>query len=376
LGLAWISDRLGQNDIWFGILGSRDDALPPPYVQTVEHDPPTPGPDDRITVLACVVDDHAIASVRLIWKRDGMPQASLPLFDDGIHGDRATGDHWYGARLGPFPAGTEVSYQVKAADVDGSSVVLPLEPVTFRVEEGFAQGANILLVSDMDRAISWILDYYKGTLDALGHAYDVWDVAEMGPVDEETLLRYTDGAVIWAVPFWGQIANPEVQDALQAYLDRGGNLFISGQDVAFHLRSTGTAFLEGYLHARFVANNTGLWGLRGTPGDPIGGGLNLRIAGGDGANDQFQPDEVDPLPPAETVFTYDAGVGGPAAKPLDPWALGLPGYEGEPPLAEPEGTWSSGSGAVRVKGPGYKVVYFAFGLEAISTASRRQEVMD
>lgn len=378
LALAWQSDREGQNDIWFGILGSREDILPPPYVQPPEQTPTSPGPSDRVTILTQAVDERGVASVLLLWTRNGVPQASIPMLDDGLHGDRAAGDHWYGVRIGPFPAGTEIRYQVKASDVDGSSAVVPPEPVTFRVAEQFSQGANILLVSDMDRAISWLLDYYKGALDALGYPYDVWDVAEMGPPDAGTLARYGDGVVIWAVPFWGQICNEATWNALQAYLDRGGNLFISGQDVAFHLRSTGTTFLEGYLHARYVVNNTGMYDLQGRAGHSIGGGLALRIAGGDGANDQFQPDEVDPLPPAETIFTYVAGAPKPPGEPLNPWALGLPGYEDFLALGEqePEGTWSSGSAAVGVKMPRYKVVYFAFGFEAVSTGADRQTLMD
>jgi len=378
LALAWTSDRLGQNDVWFGVLGGRDDTFPPPYVQTIEQEPSgDPGPDDRVTVRACVVDESGVASVRLIWKKDGVPQASVRLFDDGRHWDRAAGDNWYGSRIGPFPSGTEVSYQVKAVDVDSSSVVLPLEPVTFQVTEPFPQQANILLVSDMDTSISWILGYYTSALDALGYSYDVWDFGQMGPLDAQTLLRYKDGAVIWAVPFWGQICDAATRTAIQTYLDGGGNLFISGQDVAFHLRDSGVSFLEGYLHARYVANNTGLYGLWGRDGDPVAGGLYLRIAGGDGANDQFQPDEVDPVPPAKTMFTYDTGVGAPPIEPLDPRELGLPGYQTlDSEDIEPEGTWSSGSGAVEVKTTTYKVVYFAFGFEAIDSAADRQTVMD
>lgn len=379
LALAWHSDREGQNDIWFGILGSREDILPPPYVRVQEQIPTSPGPSDCVTILAQVVDERGVASVLLLWTRDGVPQASIPMLDDGLHGDQAAGDHWYGARIGPFPAGTEIRYQVKASDVDGSSTVVPPEPIAFRVAEQFSQSANILLVSDMDRAVSWLLDYYKGALDALGYAYDVWDVAEEGPPDEGTLARYAEGVVIWAVPFWGQICNEATRNAVQTYLEQGGNLFISGQDVAFHLlRSGGTGFLEGYLHARFVVNNTGMYDLHGRPGNPIGEGLDLRIIGGDGANDQFQPDEVDPLSPGETIFTYEGAIGKPPGEPLTPWGLGLPGYADLLILRdqEPEGTWSSGSAAVGVKMPRYKVVYLAFGFEAVSTAAGRQALMD
>src|SRR5207237_10403633 len=55
-----------------------------------------------------------------------------------------------------------------------------------------------------------------------------------------------------------------------------------------------------YLHASYVTDSAPTRHVVGVAGDPIGDELDIQIAGGDGANDQFYPDVVDPIAPAET----------------------------------------------------------------------------
>ena len=65
-------------------------------------------------------------------------------------------------------------------------------------------------------------------------------------------------------------------------------------------------------------DDTGLYALTGVAGDPIGDGLALNISGGDGANNQYSKDEVDPIAPAQAVFTYQAGASAMLAEPIRP----------------------------------------------------------
>jgi hypothetical protein len=81
--------------------------------------------------------------------------------------------------------------------------------------------------------------------------------------------------------------------------------------------------------------------LYGQPRDPIGSGMTITIWGGDGANNQFSTDEIEPLSPAVPVFTYE------------------PGCEA----------------ALRVDTGMYKLVYFGFGFEGIDSQASRDEVM-
>ena len=188
--------------------------------------------------------------------------------------------------------------------------------------------------------------YYTRALDALGYHYDIWDTASWGPPDASILDLYRQGAVVWAAPADGYINERFItttRQTVQYYLAGGGRLFLSGQNIAEQLSSDD--FLQDYLHATYVQGNTGVTTLTGTTGDPIGGGLVLSISGGDGADNQSSPDEIDPLTPAAKVFGYTTGA------------------------------VSSGSGAIRVTTGVYKVVFFSFGFEGINSASQRATVM-
>ncbi|MBM4429588.1 MAG: DNRLRE domain-containing protein, partial [Chloroflexi bacterium] len=123
--VVWNSDRSGNEDIWFGILGQHGDTRSPPYVYGIWHSPGEPHPADIMTIQARASDDTAIHEVQLVWSWNGVPQPNLPMSPD-IVGD-------FAVELGPFPVGTYIAYQVRAVDVDGHVFIAPLEPRSFSV---------------------------------------------------------------------------------------------------------------------------------------------------------------------------------------------------------------------------------------------------
>ena len=389
VALVWSSDRAVNYDIWFGIIGVHGDVNPPPHLDSIEHDPrPNPDSNDTVTIRADVSDETGIASVTLKWWMDGTPQVDLTMYDDGAHDDYGPNDGWYGVQIGPFPVGTIVEYQAEVADVDGNTIIAPQYPESFEVIEPFVKTADILFVPDRHGDdTGWFAFYYTDALDALGYSYDVWDTGLRGAPDSATLNLYTDGAVIWGAPDWGYFSDSDTHTALENYLDAGGKLFISGQDIGFY--AGGSTFYSDYLHATYVQDDTDLYGLNGVSGDSISEGLYLAISGGDGANNQYYPSEIDPIAPAVTIFTYDPSATTALAEPVLPEGVKA---RPEPGLEEPhpegrrlkeasessrlQGIVSSGTGAIRVNTGTYKVVYFAFGFEAINSASDRQLVME
>jgi hypothetical protein len=212
----------------------------------------------------------------------------------------------------------------------------------------------ILLVDD-DDASSYEV-YFTAALDTLANDYDTWTVESQGSPSASILQQYD--VVLW---FTGDdhtttLTNTDQSD-LATYLDGGGNLFITGQDIG---RSVGeSTFYSDYLHATYVQDDIDLSGLNGISDDPISDGFYLAISGGDGANNQSQPSEIDPIAPAVSIFTYDV-------------SATMARREG----AELQGMASSGSGAIRMDGGTYKAVYLAFGFEAINSAADRQLVME
>ena len=404
LALAWASNRSGNYDIWLGVIGILEDVSPPPMIQSVAHRPyPNPDSDDVVTVTARPVDETGIAGVELVWSVNGVVTSDRAMYDDGQHGDGPPNDGTYGVQLGTFSVGTQVSYQVRATDTDGNVVLAPETANSFETLAPFVPASGVLLVLD-DRNQSSYDRYYRDALDDMGVPFDYWDGSLRGYVDAATLAHYTGGAVIWAVPDNGFIGSSEAQDNLASYLDGGGNLFISLQ-YFWELGNTG--FSRDYLHVSNTNWCVGVYDITGIGGDAIGDGLSFRIQGGDGANNQACHHVVTPVSPAAPVFSYVDLGGAPAVAPqAHTYTSQAPAYPAEPTKAtysphdspvlasspeglDPAGSESqvgapevgilnhirSGTAALRVDTGTYKVVYFAFGFEAIDSRATREEVM-
>jgi len=247
----------------------------------------------------------------------------------------------YEALIPPQPLGTKVSYYIFACDTSGNYNTHPAgapENVhTFEIR----LISPILLVDD-DVGASYET-YFKGALNNIGFAnsYDIWTVLDKGSPSTSDLVCYE--AVIW---FTGNDRTTTLiaaeQDALKGFLDRGGKLFISGQDIGYDIGIT--SFYRNYLHALYLNDDTNDYTLTGITGDPIGNGLSITIQGGDGANNQNSQDDIEPNAGATKVFDYN----------------------------------SFQTGAIRYPTSGttpHQVVYLSFGYEAINNQTHRDTVM-
>ena len=226
--------------------------------------------------------------------------------------------------------------------------------------------SDILLVYD-DVYNQGHSTYYKDALAANGYPFDYWNIQLLG--DPELLHLNAYSTVIWVVP--NDAPNDTNQATLMNYLDAGGNLLITGQDIGWYiyeyLGQASNIFYEDYLHAVYVHDKTDLWTLDGVPGDPITDGLYIAVSGGDGADNQLHLSEIDPRGPAVTIFTYSLLGKEPSINPMS--------IPPRPHETQPKGIISSGSAALRVDTGVYKVVYFAFGLEAIDNSADRNIIM-
>ena len=200
-------------------------------------------------------------------------------------------------------------------------------------------GAQTLVVDD-DQGANYEV-YYQNAISSCGYTYDTWGDfywSSVGSPGSSFLSQYP--SVIWLTgDSWSDTLSSGDRESLEEYLDGGGCLFISGQDIGYDIGWT--TLYQNYLHANYVRDSTSIYFLEGISGDPIGDGLNIVISGGDGADNQWYPSEIAPADIyAHPVFKY---VG-------------------------------DGYGAIQVTGF-YKVVYFAFGFEAVNTFHHRDEIM-
>jgi subtilisin family serine protease len=160
-------------------------------------------------------------------------------------------------------------------------------PWKIKINCGFPR---ILVVDDDDRK-----DYqrfYLGAIDSLGAFYRYWPIDTLGLPPQETLNRYP--VVIWFTGLDSINSLTEAEQNLLAnYLNNGGNLFISGQNIGQNIGQT--SFYQNYLKARYIGPNANTYWMVGISGDPIGGGDTVVAAGGGGANNARSNDIIEPI---------------------------------------------------------------------------------
>ncbi len=158
------------------------------------------------------------------------------------------------------------------------------------------------------------LNYYQQALNDALYTYDVLPIIDPFGSQENLPISTTLSAydiVIWSAPedSPGYIG---VGEAIEGFLEDGGKLLLSGQDVAY-FDTGGTPFslapyFNTHLKASFVADDAGTTTLENTTTGPLTG-LSLTIAEGDGANNQATPDVVGIADPdfAAPLLNYDTG---------------------------------------------------------------------
>jgi GNAT superfamily N-acetyltransferase len=229
--------------------------------------------------------------------------------------------------VGDLPYGSTVScetafrFQVEALD---SACFVDLDVALTSLStgvEGLAElrtvvGSPPILVYDDDGGSSYEV-YYGGTLDELEVVYDVWNAADgtflfapqasLVMTEFDAVVLYTGDAV------GGGVIDDEEIALLEAYLSGGGNLFLSGQNIAEDL-SAGTAAQQAFLQDYLGCAYGGSWAqhtVYGRDGDPVGSGLILATTGVEGAQNQTSQDVLLPSGPSVEAFHY--GAGGPVA---------------------------------------------------------------
>ena len=166
-----------------------------------------------------------------------------------------------------------------------------------------------------------------------------------GEVTYDVLSNYIGEGkvVIWFTGCdWLTTLKQKEREAIQQFLNNGGKLFITGQDIGYNIGST--SFYQNVLRARYVQDNIRLYNIDGISIDDLSGQFeNIVITGGDGAYNQYWPSEIDPQSGASVIFLYDPTGG--AGKRNSSGAAGIKYYD---------------------QSTGGAFVYLSFGFEAIN----------
>jgi hypothetical protein len=160
-----------------------------------------------------------------------------------------------------------------------------------------------------------IRPYYEGVFNKLGIVYDYWDNYQT--IDIEYLSKFP--IVIWACEWVFPSLDDDDRSVLSAYLRDGGNLFLSGQDLAWDLadatselneyyRTSGTSktWLEDYINVDYLSDDGGIGPVAPANGSffdlpPFNFYLPNRAA-----ENQY-PDEISPREGAYSLLNYSNG---------------------------------------------------------------------
>ena len=371
--LLWWSDRQHASveytqarAIWFGNPDTHEDNDYPPAVVRTDHSPiPNPRAGRDAFIEATVIGDD-VASVTVEWSVDGEDEPDMPMNDDG--------DGRYSAAL-PMPPepGRRIEYLVRVDDFSGD--VMRSNTRGFELVAAPEKRHEVLLVvDDRDRwQVNHIAPYYKRALNAGRTGYDFWDTSVLGVPMEGDLLPYVHGAVIWSVPdynpwLWRHPDQNAGPNAITAFLNEGGSLFMSGHQIAQHYRDRGqSTWLADHLRVE-RADCCPSDEVGPMPGSIFGGLPDFTMHGGSGANNSHSPDPLRPLAgavpllnyvfPGDPISPHDAGPRG------DGDTIGAQGHD------DP-----SRAAAVGFRQGQSRVVFFGFNFESIPSAKMRRNMM-
>ncbi|MGI6445058.1 MAG: clostripain-related cysteine peptidase [Candidatus Ozemobacteraceae bacterium] len=258
------------------------------------------------------------------------------------------------------PVHEEISYVVtlKGKGIPDSTVT-----GSFFIKEAFSSTGNALLI--FTDGFSPAVPVLQQMFQDAGIQFDSWDRSIDGDIRPEVLKRYSDGWVFVCV----QDSTPEQSltddeiDAIDQFLKVGGRIVLDGQDLAFSLRDHD--FLLTRCKAIFVQDDVNVHVVSGV-GNFLKGQA-FQIFGGDGANNQKWPDEIDPQTGAEVIFKYEEG----ARDIADEREMNGPDHKAG---SFTRGITSSGAAAIRVR-DGYRLMLFGFAIESINNAAQRKQIM-
>jgi hypothetical protein len=193
--------------------------------------------------------------------------------------------------------------------------------------------------TDYGNVENYILDALPTAIEPT-RSYGVWDV-ELSNLSADVFSG--SNLVIWfsGANAPGQSVSFSEQSMLADFMDAGGAVLLTGQNIPYDLRTS--TFMPNYLHCRFQFVYTQAQTVSGVDGDPISDGLECSIHGGTGADDQYRPSAMTPNDEMATIN----------------W----------------EYTGSEYHAGVRVEGANYRAVLMGFGLEAIADEADRDTVL-
>jgi uncharacterized repeat protein (TIGR01451 family) len=200
--------------------------------------------------------------------------------------------------------------------------------------------AKDTLLVDNDNQEPNAESYYQDALSAAGEDFSYWDLAENPDLPASYLAAYRN--VVWFTGNSYPAPITPYESELAAFLDGGGRLLMSGQDILDQAAGT-TDFVHDYLHIDWdgseVQNDKAVDAVAGVTGNPVSDGIGSVLIDHSVLGATFE-DQLTPIDPATAEFTG-----------------------------------ASATYALTVAAGTYKVSFLGFPLEAYGTAAQKADLV-
>jgi hypothetical protein len=177
--------------------------------------------------------------------------------------------------------------------------------------------------------------YYRISLDSLNITYKIWAPVEQGIFPISRVDEFKQYAILW---YTGNAVTDNItaqeQDSLVYFLDNGGKLLLTGQNIGEEIHST--TFFSDYLHAQLLNDSINIVNVFPDTLDALGQNIGkLFTVGGYGASNQYSRDVIGSDGQAHEFIFYDST------------------------FSNCAGIWYDD------QTHGYQIIYFGFGIEAV-----------
>ena len=257
------------------------------------------------------------------WREvDGADGYVVWLSEDGRVWSRAAARYVHGARFraGEVSAERPTFVRVTARAADG----LESDPSAIYAGTAADDGTEVLVVDANDRWASSAENTGGRTHDfaaQLAGSMGTRRVATVhhGAIEDGSAMLGEVPSVVWAAGEESTMTvalSAEERGALEAYVEAGGLLVMSGSEVVWALADQGSAdekaFAAEVLGAGLSSDDAGTYEVVGAAGSPLAGVSWTSFYAPDGMDIMF-PDVLAPAGDAQVVLRYVGGAGGAAA---------------------------------------------------------------
>ena len=135
-------------------------------------------------------------------------------------------------------------------------------------------------------------EYYRIPLDSLNITYKIWAPVDQGIFPISMVSAFNKYAILW---YTGDAVTDNItaeeQDSLAFFLDNGGKLLLTGQNIGEEIHST--QFFSDYLHAQLLNDSIDMVFCYSDTFDLLGQHTgNLFTVGAGGAANQYSRDVI------------------------------------------------------------------------------------